>query len=136
MKIKSFIYKALTSLFIIVILIGCSGDSEQSISETPMDLGRFFFESILKGDFKSAKPLTIQDEANSTAIAHFERFYENVAPALKSETAIRSWKMEKWEELDGDNITMVASHEMIPSPITFQLKRLNGAWVVNFTHFP
>ena len=136
MIIKTITNKVLTALFIISILIGCSSDSNQNMAKNPMDTGRFFFESILKGDFKSAKPLLVQDEANATAIEQFERFYENVAPALKSETAIRSWKMEKWEELDADNITMVASHEMIPAPITFQLQRLNGAWVVNFSHFP
>ncbi len=101
-----------------------------------MDMGRFFFESILKGDFKSAKPLLIQDEANKTAVGNFERFYIKVDPELKSETAIRSWKMEKWEELDADNITMVASHEMMPAPISFQLKRVKGKWTINFTHFP
>jgi hypothetical protein len=136
MKIKTVTNSILTSIFTIAILIGCSSDSEKNIAENPMDTGRFFFESILKGDFKSAKPLLVQDEANTTAIEQFERFYENVAPALKSETAIRSWKMEKWEELDADNITMVASHEMMPAPISFQLKRVKGKWTINFTHFP
>jgi hypothetical protein len=136
MIIKTITNKVLTALFIISILIGCSSDSNQNMAENPMDTGRFFFESILKGDFKSAKPLLVKDEANTTAIEQFERFYIKVDPELKSETAIRSWKMEKWEELDADNITMVASHEMMPAPISFQLKRVKGKWTINFTHFP
>jgi hypothetical protein len=136
MKIKSFTYSFFTLFLFITILTGCSNDSNPSIEENPMDMGRFFFESILKGDFKSAKPLLIQDEANKTAVGNFERFYIKVDPELKSETAIRSWKMEKWEELDADNITMVASHEMMPAPISFQLKRVKGKWTINFTHFP
>jgi hypothetical protein len=136
MKIKTVTNSILTSFFTIAILIGCSSDSGKNIAENPMDTGRFFFESILKGDFKSAKPLMVQDDSNKNAIEKFELYYAKVSPELKSEAAVRSWKMEKWEELDGDNITMVASHEMIPASITFQLKRLNGTWVVNFSHFP
>lgn len=136
MKLKSFTHPLFTIFFSIAFLLGCSSESNENITENPLDTGRFFFESILKGDFKTAKKMMVQDEANKIAMEHFERFYAKVTPVLKSESSIRSWKVEKWEESDENNISMIASHEMLPNPIPFQLKKFNNIWLVNFSHFP
>ncbi|MEY4703371.1 MAG: hypothetical protein RIR96_1268 [Bacteroidota bacterium] len=133
-------FKKITISAILFICIatfsGCQSDESQLDQKNPMETGRRFVENLLKGDFASVKPILSSNETNNSSLNSFTLFYASVSPELKSENAIRSWEMEKWEEKDENNITMIVNHEMLSQPLELSLKKTDGIWFINFTHFP
>ena len=115
--------------------IACKPKETGPEIKEPLDAGRVFVDATLKGDFETSERYIIHDEKNEKAIAAFKAYYKQLPANIKTETAVRSWKIEKLEEINETTSLITFSHEMFKQPITIGIHKKDNTWLIDFSQF-
>jgi hypothetical protein len=116
-------------------IISCQPKESAPEIKEPLDAARVFVDATLKGDFKTSESYIIHDEKNEKAIAAFKAYYNQLPAPEKTETAVRSWKIEKLEEINETTSLITFSHEMFKQPITIGIHKKNNTWLIDFSQY-
>jgi hypothetical protein len=115
----------------LVLLLSCGSDQDGR-PNTAQETGQQFISSSLKGDFKTAEKLLLDDPDNKTLFQTYRRFYDRMSDNQKKGYQSASFEIEEWKDLNDSTSTIRYTNDFMHQPTELRLVRKEGQWWVDF----
>jgi hypothetical protein len=113
------------------LLFSCGSDPVGR-PKTAQETGQQFISSSLKGDFKTAEMLLLDEPDNKTLFQTYRRFYDRMSENQKKGYQSASFEIEEWKDLDDSTSTIRYSNDFMHQPTELRLVRKEGQWWIDF----
>ena len=123
----------ISTLAIIITIAACSHSSEVSRKD-PLESGRGFIESSLKGDYDEAKKYLLQDSTNIQYFEGLEDFNSSRSDIEKEGYKNANIIIDSTQQLS-DSVTIITySNTYKNKPSKLKMVKKNNEWLVDFKY--
>lgn len=123
----------ISTLAIVITFTACSHSSEVSRKD-PLESGRGFIESSLKGDYDEAKKYLLQDSTNIQYFEGLEDFNSSRSDIEKEGYKNANIIIDSTQQLS-DSVTIITySNTYKNKPSKLKLVKKNNEWLVDFKY--
>ncbi len=123
----------ISTLVIIITITACNHSSEVS-KKDPLESGRGFIESSLKGDYDEAKKYLLQDSTNMQYFEGLEDFNSNRSDIEKEGYKNANIIIDSTQQLS-DSVTIITySNTYKNKPSKLKLVKKDNEWLVDFKY--
>ena len=123
----------ISTLAIIITITACNHSSEVS-KKDPLESGRGFIESSLKGDYDEAKKYLLQDSTNMQYFEGLEDFNSSRSDIEKEGYKNANIIIDSTQQLS-DSVTIITySNTYKNKPSKLKMVRKNNEWLVDFKY--
>lgn len=112
-------------------LLSCGSD-QSGRPKTAQETGQQFISSSLKGDFKTAEKLLLDNADNKTLFQTYRRFYDRMSDNQKKGYQSASFEIEEWKDLNDSTSTIRYTNDFMHQPTELRLVRKEGEWWIDF----
>jgi hypothetical protein len=111
--------------------IAC-GNAEDARPTSAQETGQQFIASSLKGDFKKAESLLLNEPDNKALFQTYRRFYDRMSDQQRKGYQTASFEIESWQDLN-DSISIIRyTNDFMHQPTELRLVRKNDLWWIDF----
>jgi hypothetical protein len=127
--------KLLIGFLFLHFFYACGTAEKDNLIETDVDAARTFIQSALKGDYKTAKSLVVQDSTNLQYIQAFSSNYEN-RMSLEDKKGYKTASINIHGIRQVDDSTTIVSYSNSYKKASDSLKvvRQQGNWLVDLKY--
>jgi hypothetical protein len=114
-----------------VLYISC-GNVDESRPTSAQETGQQFIASSLKGDFKKAESLLLNEPENKTLFQTYRRFYDRMSEQQRKGYQTASFEIESWQDLNDSTSIIRYTNDFMHQPTELRLVRKNDQWWIDF----
>lgn len=118
-------------ILVLVQLFSCGG-TENVRPSSAQETGQKFISSSLKGDFKKAEELLLNNSENKTLFQTYRRFYDRMSEQQRKGYQTASFEIESWQDLNDSTSIIRYTNDFMHQPTELRLVRKDGEWWVDF----
>lgn len=124
-------HRSILGALVLVHLISC-GDNEHVRPSSAQETGQQFISNSLKGDFKKAEDLLLNNAENKTLFQTYRRFYDRMSEQQRKGYQSASFEIESWQDLNDSTSIIRYTNDFMHQPTELRLVRKDGQWWVDF----
>jgi hypothetical protein len=117
-----------------LVLLSACGGSEDARPSSAQETGQQFISSSLKGDFKKAESLLLNEVENKTLFQTYRRFYDRMSEQQRKGYQSASFEIESWQDLNDSTSVIRYTNDFMHQPTELRLVRKDGQWWVDFRY--
>jgi hypothetical protein len=126
--------KIIISLSFAIFLITACKHSAEVNKRDPLESGRGFIESSLKGDYNEAQKYVLQDSINMEYLNGLKNFYTNRSKSEKEGYKNANILIDSTQQLS-DSVTIITySNTYKNQPSKLRMVKKNNQWWVDFKY--
>ena len=127
--------KIIQSLFIFIFvgLLSCNNHQEKKPT-TALDTGRAFIDASLKGNFKDAQALLLNDAENIQLFEAFAQYYQKMSPEKKQHYQYASYQINKYVDINDSTTIINYSNDYMNKPMEIKIIKRNKDWRIDFKY--
>ena len=117
----------------LVLLSACGGQKNTNPS-TATEAGRTFIRASLDGDFKTAEPLLVDNDANHQLFDSYKISYNKLPAETKQHYKDASYEINKMEDINDSTSIINYSNSYMHKPMEIKVVRIDKQWKIDFAY--
>ena len=114
-------------------LLSCKNDQDKRPA-TALDTGRTFIDASLKGNFKDAEALLLNDAENTQLFEAFTQYYQKMSPEKKQHYQSASYQINKYADINDSTTIINYSNDYMNKPMEIKIIKRNKDWQIDFKY--
>lgn len=99
-----------------------------------METGRAFIDASLKGDFKDARTLVLNDLENVQLFDAFIQYYQKMPTDKKQHYQSASYQINKYMDINDSTTIINYSNDYMNKPMEIKIIKRNKEWWIDFKY--
>lgn len=126
--------KVIAGMLSLVLIVSACSHSEEVSKKDPLESGRGFIESSLKGDYDQAQKYLLQDSINMEYFNGLKDFYRTRSKDEKDGYKNANILIDSTQQIS-DSVTVITySNTYKNQPAKLKMVRKNNEWLVDFKY--
>ncbi len=123
-----------SSIFILILGIFSCTEEQKQRPTTAMETGRAFIDASLKGDFKDARTMVLNDPENVQLFDAFIQYYQKMPTDKKQHYQSASYQINKYMDINDSTTIINYSNDYMNKPMEIKIIKRNKEWWIDFKY--